>query len=90
MVFKDKVVKISSNYQNDAALSITDIYVLDIYQLASQLFTEDVVKSMEISEILKAVIFIEKYKNTITTFIIIESNVFILVFSESKNRFRSK
>ncbi|XP_055324553.1 uncharacterized protein LOC129579058 isoform X1 [Sitodiplosis mosellana] len=53
VVFKDKVVQISSDYQNDPMMPVKDIYVLDIYQLASQLFPEDAVKTMKISEILK-------------------------------------
>lgn len=54
-MFKDKVVQINSDYQNDPVMPVKDIYVLDIYRLASQLFPEDVVKTMKISEILKEV-----------------------------------
>lgn len=36
-------------------MPIKDIYVLDIYQLASQLFSHEDVKSMNISEILRKV-----------------------------------
>lgn len=55
-MFKDKIVKISSSYRDDTALPIKDLYVLDIYHLASQLFPEDFVKQKNISEILKEVI----------------------------------
>lgn len=36
-------------------MPIKDIYVLDIYQLASQLFSSEEVKRMNISEILRKV-----------------------------------
>lgn len=36
-------------------MPIKDVYVLDIYQLASQLFSHEDVKRMNISEILRKV-----------------------------------
>lgn len=55
VVFKDKIVSLSSDYRDDNKMPIKDIYVLDIYQLASQLFAEADVKGMNISEILRKV-----------------------------------
>ncbi|XP_031631144.1 uncharacterized protein LOC116345684 [Contarinia nasturtii] len=53
VVFKDKIVEINSNYRDDPKLSTKDKYVLDIYYLASQLFKQDEVKTMKITDIIK-------------------------------------
>lgn len=57
VVFRDKIVNLKSNYR-DKQFSKEDIYVLDIYQLASQIFSKDEVKSMNIFEILEKVLFL--------------------------------
>lgn len=49
-------MQINSAYRDDATLMMKEIFVLDIYQLASQLLPEDDVKSMNIVNILKEVI----------------------------------
>lgn len=54
-MFKDKVIPLNSNYRDDAKLDKADIFVVDIYQLASQLFSEADVKTMKIGDILAKV-----------------------------------
>lgn len=62
IVFKSRVIQINSDYRQDPELPKNVTYVLDIYQLARQLFPDDIVKTMQISEILKKVnIPIDKY-----------------------------
>lgn len=55
VIFKDKIVSIQSNYVEDKSLTPTEIYVLDIFKLASQLITDEEVKLLNISDILKKV-----------------------------------
>lgn len=57
MVFKDKVIPLSSNYRDDPNLNKADIFVVDIYQLASRLFSEAEVKTMKIGDIIAKVLF---------------------------------
>lgn len=58
VVFKDKVVPLSSNYRDDPNLNKADIFVVDIYQLASHLFSEAEVKTMKIGDIIAKVLFV--------------------------------
>lgn len=55
VVFRDKVVAIGSNYRDDSKLLVKEIYVVDIYLLASHLFSQEDVQKMKISEILAKV-----------------------------------
>lgn len=60
VVFKDKVVPLNSNYRDDAKLHKKEIFVVDIYQLASQLFPEEEqqeVKTMKIADIIAKVLY---------------------------------
>lgn len=52
IVFKDKVIPLNSDYRDDVKLHKRDIFVVDIYRLASQLFPIETVKTMKIGDII--------------------------------------
>lgn len=79
VVFKDKVVPLSSNYRDDPNLNKADIFVVDIYQLASHLFSEAEVKTMKIGDIIaKVLIFIHLMEKRFN-YIRIQFNCCVLV-----------
>lgn len=55
MIFKDKVIPLNSNYRDDLKLHKREIFVVDVYQLASQLFAEEAVKTMRLGDIIAKV-----------------------------------
>lgn len=63
-------MKINSSYRDNPAVKIKERFVLDIYQLASQLLPESDVKSMSIVDIIKEVI----SKNAKTVFYVFANN----------------
>lgn len=55
VVFKDKIINLDDDYRAQPNITSGDIYVADIFKLASHIIPRDQVKTMDISQILQKV-----------------------------------